>query len=165
MCETKNKILVKANDDLISFCQCDQEAIATSGQADCPWCGCGWLFTCVKCRKAFTFARISETTRSYEEIAQEDIFNQCAEKLALDDEDILEQAEWMRKELKDLSIGTQCVILDGRIIPTETKNIEFDGWFAHHKFESVPHITASDKAGLSKILSDIEYWSSRELSE
>ena len=166
MCSSKIKILTKANDNLISFCNCSEPAIATSGQADCPWCGCGWLFSCVKCRKAFTFAKVTESTRSYEEIAQEDFLNQFQENLPLDNESVLEQANWMKTELADIPMGTECVILDGSIIPISKTDIEFDGWFAHHKFETVPHVSAqNDKTVLSNLLSDIEYWTARELSE
>jgi len=46
--------LVKASNDLISHCKCEYAPIGAPGQMDCPWCGCGWLFLCPKCRRAFT---------------------------------------------------------------------------------------------------------------
>src|SRR6266496_4072320 len=67
--------LRKANDQLICYCKCDkaEALISDPGQLDCPWCGCGWLFTCIKCRKAFTFAEAVEVDLSLEELAEMDI--------------------------------------------------------------------------------------------
>ena len=67
--------LVKANDDLVSHCQCEQGIIAEPGQVGCPWCGCGWLFSCIKCRKAFTFATAVEIDKTWEELAREDLYS------------------------------------------------------------------------------------------
>ena len=58
--KTKTVYLVKANNDLISHCACSNAVIGAPAQMDCPWCGCGWLFVCSKCRKAFSFARAEE---------------------------------------------------------------------------------------------------------
>src|SRR5262249_32220662 len=61
--------LRKANDDLVSHCGCDKaDALVSSPcQMDCPWCGCGWLFGCSRCRKAFTFAEAVEVDESWEQ--------------------------------------------------------------------------------------------------
>src|SRR5262249_18861030 len=55
---SRHVYLRKANNDLVSHCACAQaDALVTApSQMDCPWCGCGWLFICSRCRKAFTFA-------------------------------------------------------------------------------------------------------------
>ena len=43
---TKKTIyLEKDNDQLVSFCSCEPAYITYPPQLDCPWCGCGWLFT------------------------------------------------------------------------------------------------------------------------
>ena len=52
------KYIAKANNDVLSHCQCADTLAAGPAQLDCPWCGCGWLFSCIKCRKAFTFGRV-----------------------------------------------------------------------------------------------------------
>ena len=64
----KHLYLRKANDDLVSNCRCAKaEALITAPcQMDCPWCGCGWLFICSHCRKAFTFAEAFEVEESWE---------------------------------------------------------------------------------------------------
>jgi hypothetical protein len=63
--------LCKDNDDLISHCTCREALVAPPGQADCPWCGCGWLFSCLSCRKAFTFARAVPGQKDLEMIVRE----------------------------------------------------------------------------------------------
>lgn len=56
--------LVKKNDDVISHCKCEESFVGEEGQLDCPWCGCGWLFSCSKCRKAFTFSEAAEIEKT-----------------------------------------------------------------------------------------------------
>jgi hypothetical protein len=67
--------LTKASDMVISHCRCPSEnaLIMFPAQMDCPWCGCGWLFTCRTCRKAFTFATAVEVEASLEELARQDL--------------------------------------------------------------------------------------------
>ena len=73
----KHLYLRKANNDLVSHCRCAKEdaLISSPCQMDCPWCGCGWLFTCSRCRKAFTFAEGVEVHESWEETANRTIRN------------------------------------------------------------------------------------------
>lgn len=47
---TKTIYLIKDNDDLCSHCACETAYITFPPQMDCPWCGCGWLFSCTACR-------------------------------------------------------------------------------------------------------------------
>src|SRR5262245_31898380 len=65
--------LVKANNNFISWCRCDDAPIAWGQQLDCPWCGCGWLFSCLKCRKSFTFARAVLMKETIQELAARDV--------------------------------------------------------------------------------------------
>ncbi|HJN76044.1 MAG TPA: hypothetical protein QGF58_19085 [Myxococcota bacterium] len=51
------RFLIKDSDDLLSFCKCDTGLVGVPGQLDCPWCGCGWMLSCIDCRKSFVFAR------------------------------------------------------------------------------------------------------------
>ena len=160
------KALVKANDKLLSFCKCTEGAFATTGQVDCPWCGCGWMFSCTKCRKAFIFAKVVETQLSCEEIAQIDQSSYADRPAGIDDEGVVEEAAWLRAELEGLEVGTECVILDGKVIPTSARDIAFDGWFAHHDLEMPPQIQAGDsREEVLKLLGDTDYWLSRELPE
>jgi hypothetical protein len=67
--------LAKANDDLVSHCRCARPdaLISSPCQMDCPWCGCGWLFICSRCRKAFTFAQAVEVNETWEQTADRTI--------------------------------------------------------------------------------------------
>src|SRR4026209_457862 len=64
--------LKRANKDLIAHCKCNDGRITYPPQMDCPWCGCGWLFTCITCRKAFTFAVAVELEATWEDLSRED---------------------------------------------------------------------------------------------
>ena len=68
----------KANDEVLSFCACQQPLVALPGQLDCPWCGCGWLASCIECRKAFTFAKVVDVDLTYEQIVRRDAINRGA---------------------------------------------------------------------------------------
>jgi hypothetical protein len=65
--EVRQKIvcLKKANGDLVSFCRWGDVHITYPPQLSCPWCGCVWLFACIACRKAFTFAQGVESGTSW----------------------------------------------------------------------------------------------------
>lgn len=156
------KTLVKANDDLISFCRC-APAFATSGQADCPWCGCGWLFTCVDCRKAFTFARVAETEFSPEDLARRDFLRFGIKDADLKAEHIAAKAEWLSDQIEDLEVGTVCIILDGCVLPVEARDVAFDGWFARHAFDRPPQVAADgDRNVLEAMVGTAQYWLDRE---
>jgi hypothetical protein len=160
------KALAKANNDLISWCGCEELVYATSGQADCPWCGCGWLFTCINCRKAFTFAVVTESELSLPEIFARDRSSFSNKPVALDDEEVRSHAEWLEYELKNVHTGTICAILDGKILPVESRDIQFNGWFASHDLETVPQWThRTSKQAIDRLLGNPNYWTERELSE
>jgi len=67
--------LAKANNNLISHCACPDALVTFPPQIDCPWCGCGWLFTCIECRKAFVFERAIESDSPWHELARRDLTN------------------------------------------------------------------------------------------
>ena len=161
-----HKALIKANDDLISFCKCDESGFATTGQADCPWCGCGWLFSCTKCRKAFTFAKVIETDLSPYNVAVLDISGFSKDEVPPDDESVQDMADWVRNSVVDIPLDTVCVIVDGKVIPVDKKNFEFNGWFAHHQFDILPQVEAQgSRAKIISVLGNTDYWLSRELPE
>lgn len=149
--------LEKANDDAISFCKCGDGRISYPPQADCPWCGCGWLFTCVSCRKAFTFARGVELDCTYEELARKDL------KIMLNrepnEDEIEEWVEEITKVLSVVKVGQTYVILDGNIIDVTDTDIDFEGWYAKHKFEQLPQVRAIENMEvIHEHLTQEEYW-------
>ena len=160
------KVLEKANDDLISFCKCEEGAYASECQADCPWCGCGWLFTCVRCGMSFAFAKVIETEVSPQQVVQLEYSRRFEREFALDDDDVVEKAVWLNHEIMNLPRGTLCVFVDGKILPLNRINMEFDGRFAHHKFGILPQLAAhGSRSAIMKHLGNIHYWLERELQE
>lgn len=156
--------LKKANDDVISFCECGDGRITFPPQMDCPWCGCGWLFTCITCRKAFTFAEGVEMTTTWEELARGDLRN------GWNKEPTREEVEgWiaaMKEMLDGVKPGEQYVIIDGRVISVDAKKVSFDGWHAHHELVTLPQVEArSDKSILDAHLGSRPYWSTHALEE
>jgi hypothetical protein len=111
------KYITKANNDVLSHCQCDNEIAAGPSQLDCPWCGCGWLISCMKCRKAFTFARVVDVDRSYADIVREDFANRGE---TVGEDEIEHGAEWMAGAMADLTVGDTVVYLDGSYLPVST---------------------------------------------
>lgn len=123
------------------------------------------MFSCLSCRKGFVFAKVVESSTSYLEIVQRDaaVFGIIASH---DDPDLIEEVDFWRTQVEHLNVGQVCVILDEKIIPIESQNISFDGSFAHHKFDVLPHVSArGSKDALLSILGRTEYWTSRELED
>ena len=62
-------------------------------------------------------------------------------------------------------VGDIVVYLDGSYWPMNSENVEFDGYFAHHKFERLPHRDAvAEPPLLLSVLGNTNYWFERELS-
>jgi hypothetical protein len=154
--------LRKASDDLVSYCRCDpaEALISSPGQMGCPWCGCGWLFICIRCRRAFTFAEVVEVAESWEEIAKRSIrsyFERAPKKV--------EVAEWiamMTILLQDIRSGERYVYLDGWVIPTTAERVQIEGWHAEHDLDFVPQVAAlDDRSVVDGLLASREYWTAR----
>lgn len=156
--------LRKANDDVVSHCSCGDGRVTFPPQMDCPWCGCGWLFTCVTCRKAFTFADAVELDGSWETIAREDLRNGTGDDPS--DDEVASWIEAMQDLLADIEAGKRYVILDGAVLPIDATNVEFDGWHAHHQFAELPQAQALDDAtALKAQLGKRAYWLANALPE
>jgi hypothetical protein len=155
--------LIKDNDDLVSHCRCDPAYITSPPQIDCPWCGCGWLFVCTTCRKAFTFARGVEVDESWEELARRDLIGKWTDTPS--DEDIREWIVAMQEILADVKVGNQYVCMDGLIIPTDAGHVRFRGWHAEHDLDFVPQIAAlGDDSVMERILGNPRYWQARAIA-
>jgi hypothetical protein len=129
---------------------------------DCPWCGCGWLFSCTTCRKAFTFARGVEVDESWEELARRDLVGKWTATPS--EENIEEWINAMKALLSKVKVGKQYVCLDGLIIPTDASDVRFRGWHSEHELEFVPQVAAlDDNSVMENILSSVEYWRTRAI--
>jgi hypothetical protein len=153
----KIKYLKKANDDVISFCSCNDGLISYPAQADCPWCGCGWLFTCKSCRKPFTFAECIEVESTYEKIAKDDLTNLLRRDVS--EEEIAEWVKEMKEILTNAEVGKTYIIMDGKLIDKDQSGIKFEGWFAKHDLDKLPQIEAvKNPEIMHEKLTNESYW-------
>lgn len=165
----KTLFLAKANNDGICFCECEECLIAWPGQLDCPWCGCGWLFTCMTCRKAFTFARVVEVDQTLEELARVEHANSGL--AGPPEAQWLESAaEFMHQMLTNVEEDATYVYFDGYIIPTYYDQflqeegedpLEISGMHRDHALERVPQVQMLDDPSIAEEggwLVDPAYW-------
>jgi hypothetical protein len=156
--------LRKANADLVSHCSCGDGRVGFPAQADCPWCGCGWLFTCISCRKAFTFAEGVETEATWENLAREDFRKKYRDEPS--EEDVADWVEVMKEVLADVEVGRRYVILDGTVFAAEATNVEFDGWYAHHTLAALPQVQGlTDDSAVGEVLRNPDYWYTNALPD
>jgi hypothetical protein len=157
--------LVKDSDDVVNWCTCAESAAGTFPQADCPWCGCGWLFSCAFCRKCFTFARFEWFDESLESLAQRLARAQYGDRMAEDA--AVEMARFMAWAAEGWNAGDRVVVIDWQLIGVgEEGPFEFDGAFAHHELEELPQVQELATPGvLEATLGSREYWIERELRD
>ena len=161
---TSTTYLAKANDDVISHCRCkpDVALVMWPPQMDCPWCGCGWLFVCLRCGKAFTFAKGVEIGESMQDVGRRDrglwLHREPTE------EEVAEWVQVMGILLKGVQVGRTYVYLDGYFLPADGEAVVFDGWAARHDLPRMPHAQAiTDPAVLDRTLGNKEYWLQRRI--
>jgi hypothetical protein len=158
------KFLFKANDEVLSYCNCSGRPAMSSGQLDCPWCGCGWLITCSNCKKAFTFAEVRESDQSLFELGWAEARSRGLKNIT--DAEVAEWAEGMKDMLDCFEVGDIVVYLDGSYWTIDSEEIEFDGYFSHHKLDRLPHQEALiNPHVLRSVLGDQNYWFDRELPD
>lgn len=154
------KWLAKANDSVISYCTCEHSLAAMPGQLDCPWCGCGWLISCAKCDKAFTYAQVVEVDRSYLDLARSEFGSDEVELSEIED-----LAGWMERAVEPFQFGDIIVYLDGAYLRVDEQDVRFEGWFAEHDLATLPHAGAITKADIDDVLGLPAYWFDRELPD
>jgi hypothetical protein len=134
--------LRKANDDLISHCRCTEADISAPGQMDCPWCGCGWLFTCSVCRKAFTLAEAVEVDFTLEEMARRDLQGYDPSNKAPSQERVQEWVDFMELMLRGIEVGHRYVYFDSYVLPTDADGVALEGLHSQHALAVVPQVEA-----------------------
>jgi hypothetical protein len=153
----KTVYLERANKDFVCHCRCRQAVVAAPVQMECPWCGCGWLFTCLNCRKNFTFGRGVEVDETLEELGAMDLAARRGTELELDD--LGRWVEWMGVLLKGIEPGREYVYLDGFFIDAETTPLRFEGWHSRHDLPWVPQARAlEDPTVIHDTVGSEEYW-------
>ena len=154
------KYLEKANNDTLSFCQCQTALASTPSQLDCPWCGCGYLISCTYCRKAFTYARVVEIDMTYDDLVAAD---RRRGGYGIDVEVVQDQADWLASVMQAFEIGDTVVYFDGYYLKLDAADLELEGLFANHSLDRLPHDRArTDPAILNDTLGNVEYWLKRE---
>lgn len=158
--------LAKANNDGICHCQCENALISWPPQMDCPWCGCGWLFTCMTCRKAFMFAKPVRVPETLEDLARRE--HRAMWKKDGDDETIAGMAEAMEVILEPVEdAGGDYVYFDGYVLPVELDQmlregeepLEVAGMHRDHVLSRIPHLEAMETDdGFEGMLGSTEYW-------
>jgi hypothetical protein len=149
--------LAKDGTDFVCYCTCENGLITSPAQMDCPWCGCGWLFTCLECRKAFAFARGVEVNESWEELAVRDLTNTGGKKPA--PKEVKSWVATMKKLMTHVAVGRRYVYFDGAIIPCDSDRLQFDGRHSLHDLPYVPQVAAiNDESVLPEVLTNEEYW-------
>ena len=154
---SKTIYLERSNKELVCHCRCRQAVIAAPVQMESPWTGEGWLFTCMNCRKNFSFARGVLVEESLEELAVVDLEARKGTELEL--EDAGRWVEWMRTLLKAVEVGKEYVYLDGYFIDVETVPLRFEGWHSRHDLPWVPQRAAlEDRSVIDDTIGNEEYW-------
>jgi hypothetical protein len=157
----KHKFFFKANDDVLSHCRCEGAPAMSEGQLDCPWCGCGWMISCSQCGKSFIFAEVRETDIPLIELGRREVARRGITDAT--EQEIEEWAEAMAEALACFDVGDIVVYLDGSYWAVDSTDIEFEGYFAFHKLDRLPHRDAlADPALLRRVLGDPKYWFDRE---
>ncbi|MBL9173343.1 MAG: hypothetical protein JNL10_07410 [Verrucomicrobiales bacterium] len=156
--------LRKANSDVVNHCKCADGYVSAPAQMDCPWCGCGWLFTCSDCRKAFTFAEAVEVDFTLEEMARRDFQHWNRPGTAPRAEDIQGWVDFMQTFLRGVEAGQRYVYLDGVVIPTDVDGLTFKGIHSSHDLAVVPQVEAlRDQSIIRDLLSNPRYWNESAL--
>jgi hypothetical protein len=156
--------LEKANADLICHCTCARALIRAPLQMDCPWCGCGWLFSCIECRKAFTFAKGVEVAETLDELARHDLAKMGAK---VTDESVYSWVGMMKGLLAGVEVGKTYVYFDGVLVPSDIQPtpqdpLELGGLFGKHRLAYVPQVHAKqDRSVVLQVLTNERYWRDR----
>ena len=158
---TRHLYLRKANDGFVSHCKCNMvdALISSPGQMDCPWCGCGWLFICGRCRKAFTFAEGVEIDESWEDTGDRTI--RALYQREPEPGEVEEWVGFMKTLLKGIKAGEKYVYLDGYVIPATADGLTIEGWHSRHDLDFIPQVAAlTDMTVRDGLLCSRDYWMS-----
>lgn len=111
---------------------------------------------------AFTFAEVRETDVSLFELGRRESMARNLGPVSVSD--IQDWADAMAAALEPFDVGDIVVYLDGGYFTVDSTDVEFDGYFAHHKLARLPHAEALvNPDRLNEILGDVNYWTQREL--
>ena len=127
---------------VVNWCECAQEnALAVVSQASCPWCGCGYLWSCITCRNSFTIAEAVEVPLTFDEIRELDARGFFGEERRPPG-----MVKWRNEasafSTENLVLGAKYVYLDGSAHDVRADGLHFRGRIKQHSLRGIPHITA-----------------------
>jgi hypothetical protein len=152
------KYLVRSSRDTICWCDCSSAMVTPPGmgQMACPWCGCGFLFSCLRCRLAFTFAKCVDMPLTSKQIVREDYRTYFSGKEP-DANDVKLLSEHLEAATDTLVLGCEYVVLDGRLLRVD-RHGHFIGSYGRHTLDRLPHADhRQDRDALVRSL-DRNYW-------
>jgi len=156
--------LIKDDPDGKWYCQCPQGIVNAPHHDEhtYPTGGTGWLFTCVRCRKAFMFAKAALIQPSLMDLAARDTprTRKVMDKHGNVREHVLlaTAAEWLARVepmAAELREGRRYVFFDGRLLEAIHGPVKFKGLWRSHDLADLPHL--SDPP-LGDLLTDPDYW-------
>jgi len=116
----------------------------------------------VSCRQAFTFALGVELATTWEELAITDWKGWGMQRVSK--KNIASWVTDMKRLLADVKPGQVYVCLDGRLFEKDARKVAFDGIYASHAFDQLPHVQAlTDRSVEEKLLASTDYWRSHKL--
>lgn len=138
----------------ICWCKCPlEEAIAKpTGALDCPWCGCGWLFTCSTCRKAFMIGEAVEVSGTLEDMVRKEYQSWGIEEPT--DAELAGPQGHLQQVQTRLEFGELYVHMDSMAVLLNSKPFTVEGERRKHFFKEAPHLTPR---GIG-MLKDQGYW-------
>jgi predicted ABC-type ATPase len=158
------KHLIKAYKKGICHCKCKLAFASIESQLSCPWCGCGWLFTCTRCGLAFTYAKVVDLPDDYRAVAGQLLVRRFGQ--VMDAELIEEASEDLKRRIEGFDVGDRVVYLDGHHLKLSSEPVAIYGRHSEHHFDVSPHWQELRVAGrLKRELSDPRYWQRTKLPE
>ena len=83
-----------------------------------------------------------------------------------DPSELKDCASWLEEALADIPVGRTVVYLDGRYFDVDAEPGAFEGDYAAHEFQHLPHFVAlTNPAHLDATLGERSYWLARALPE
>ncbi len=148
---------------LAKGCECPAPTPATIGnQFDCPWCGCGWMLSCVACRRGFVFAVAEDRGESIADLVARQAAHHAEDFPSVAPATPAEQAEiasYYEKWYRVLTPGARYVVFDDVIVPVTAPRCYVRGAYGEHRLAYVPQVAAAlDQKVLRDVLCAPKYW-------
>jgi hypothetical protein len=113
--------------------------------------------------QVFTFARAIEVESSLEDLARRDLTSWYEGK-AVPEAAVTDWVEFMQLALRGVVVGSEYVILDSHVIPTDVSNFREEGVYAQHDLAFLPQVRALlNPSAIDESVGSKDYWLSRRI--